>query len=280
MHTLTTRVGQVAYEEQGIGVPLVLLHANPGDHRDYESILPVLSHQYRTIAVDWPSYGESPPPQQPRSASAMLMADVLEDIVAELGLEQALFLGNSIGGYAAARLAITHPECVRALVLVSPGGFTPHNTFTRLFCSLKGRELLTRWLATPFAKLYLKRRTPFVKQILARTNEERTLPSRIAVDAAVWRSFLHPDYDLRSRAAAIRVPTLLVFGRYDPVIHVNTDGRSAQASIPGAKCVVLDTGHEPFAEDPEAFLREVEPFLQTASLNGGTSGTPNSSRSS
>ncbi len=105
MHTLTTRVGRVAYEEQGTGVPLVLLHANPGDHRDYDSILPVLSSQYRTIAVDWPGYGQSPSPQNPRSASAMLMADVLEDIVAELDLEQAIFLGNSVGGYAAARLA-------------------------------------------------------------------------------------------------------------------------------------------------------------------------------
>lgn len=275
MRTLTTRAGQVAYEEQGTGVPLVLLHANPGDHRDYESILPALSSQYRTIAVDWPGYGQSPSPQSPGSASAMLMADVLEDIVAALNLEPAIFLGNSVGGYAAARLAITQPERVRALVLVAPGGFTPHNVFTRLFCSLKGRESLTRWFAMPFARLYLKRRTPFVTQILARTREEQSLPSRIAVDAAVWRSFLQPDYDLRVRAAAIRVPTLLLFGRYDPVIRANTDGRSAQASIPGATCVVFDTGHEPFAEDPEAFLREVEPFLHAVLSPGGTDVTSN-----
>ncbi len=132
----------------------------------------------------------------------------------------------------------------------------------------------------PFARLYLKRRTPFVTQILARTREEQSLPSRIAVDAAIWRSFLHPDYDLRMRAAAIRVPTLLLFGRYDPVIRVSTDGRSAQASIPGATCVVFDTGHEPFAENPEAFLREVEPFLHTISLPGGFDVTSNTSHSS
>src|SRR5437868_3351254 len=116
MKTIRTRTGNVAYEIFGNGLPLILLHANPGDHRDYEAVIPALAQDYQVIAVDWPGYGESPAPQPPKSASAMLFADVLEDVISGLGLERVALIGNSVGGFAAARFASTHPEKVEALV--------------------------------------------------------------------------------------------------------------------------------------------------------------------
>lgn len=268
MLTIKTRAGRVAYEEQGAGAPLVLLSANPGDHHHFDDIVPVLARSFRTIALDWPGYGESPAPDPPRSASAMFMADVLEAVVDGLHLEPAIFLGNSVGGYAAARLAIRHPERVRALILVDSGGFSPPALFIRLFCWLKGRELVTRLVATRWAKLYLKRRTPLVNRLIAAIDAGRAIPSRMAVDAAIWRSFNHPDHDLRAAAAQITAPTLLVYGRFDPAIRFHRDGRNAQASIRHAQLVVLDTGHEPFAEDPATFLKALDPFLHSVAEDG------------
>jgi pimeloyl-ACP methyl ester carboxylesterase len=261
MLKIKTRTGMVAYEEKGSGIPVVLLHANPGDHRDFDGIVPALAKSYRTMAVDWPGYGESDFPLPASSATAMLMADVLEDFVEGTKLAPAAFIGNSIGGYAAARLAIRKPDRVRSLVLVSPGGFTAYTPMTRLFCRLKGNETITRLFAGLFAAFYIKRRNPLTDQILERTNAGRAVPERVAVDAAVWRSFLHPDHDLRRRVAQIKAPTLLVWGKRDPVLPQKADGRTAERSIPGARLSVLDTGHEPFAEDPEAFLSVVRPFL-------------------
>jgi 3-oxoadipate enol-lactonase len=99
----------------------------------------------------------------------------------------------------------------------------------------------------------------------------------VAVDAAVWRSFLHPDHDLRTSAKQIVAPTLLIYGRYDPAIRFKQDGRNAQAAIAHAQLVVLPTGHEPFAEDPEAFLQVLEPFLQAVSAQRNFHGTSDSS---
>ncbi|HLV97234.1 MAG TPA: alpha/beta hydrolase [Ktedonobacterales bacterium] len=263
MLTIQTRAGTVAYEEEGTGVPLVLLHANPGDHHHFDDIVSTLARSYRTIALDWPGYGESAPPNPPQSATAMLFADVLEDAVEALHLEPAIFLGNSVGGYAAARLAIRHPERVRALILVDSGGFASPSLFNRLFCQIKGSELITRLFATQWARFYLKRRTPLVKQIIADVDKERSIPSRVAVDAALWRSFFHPDHDLRQVASRITAPTLLIYGRYDPAIPFKRDGRNAQAALPHAQFTVLETGHEPFAEDPDAFLQAITPFLQS-----------------
>jgi len=259
--TIPVQTGHVAYEEYGDGKPLVLLHANPGNHHDFDAVIPGLARNYRVIGIDWPGYGESSTPNPPQSASAMLMADVLEEVAAKLNLNQAIFIGNSVGGYAAARLAITQPKRVRALILVSPGGFTPQNLISGLFCRVKGSEHFTRMAATQFARFYMKGRNSFVEAILARTEAGRRNPATVAVDAAVWRSFTSPDHDLRQRAKAISVPTLITIGKYDPVIRANVDGKNAVASIPGSKLIITDTGHESFAEAPELFMNVVQTFL-------------------
>lgn len=257
MFTIETRTGPVAYEEQGTGTPLILLHANAGDHFHFDGIMPTLAQSYRTIALDWPGFGASAPPNPPQAGTAMFMANVLEDVVSRLELEPAILIGHSVGGYSAARLAIRHPERVRALILVDSGGFTSPSRF---FCWLLGRELIARQIATRFAKVYLKRRTPLVEQVIARIDAGRAIPSRVAVDAAIWRSFVHPEHDLRSLAQQIVAPTLLIYGRYDPIIRFEQD--QAQSRIAHAQRVILETGHTPFVEDPEAFLQAIGPFLR------------------
>ena len=53
----------------------------------------------------------------------MRFADVAEELVERLAPEGAVVVGNSVGGFAAGRLAIRRPELVRGLVLVDSGGF-------------------------------------------------------------------------------------------------------------------------------------------------------------
>jgi pimeloyl-ACP methyl ester carboxylesterase len=66
---------------------------------------------------------------------------------------------------------------------------------------------------------------------------------------------------LRTAAASIRQPTLVVWGRRDPILPVGGDGRNAHRSLPRAEFVEVDAGHAPFAEAPEQFLAAVRPFL-------------------
>ena len=261
MELLVLPSGTLAHRADGAGPALLLLSANPGDHRDFDAIRPALSRRFRVHSFDWPGYGANPAPADPASASAMGFARLLREAVKRLKPGPAVVLGNSVGGYAAVRLALDEPDAVRALALVSPGGFTPHNAFTRAFCRLKGTEGFTRFSSGWFAAWYLKRRTPLVAQILARAAGEQATPSAVAVNAAVWRSFVDPEHDLRTRAAHLRVPTWLAFGRHDPVIPAKTDGRVAASTIPGAAMTVFDTGHMPFAEEPETFLASLDRFL-------------------
>jgi pimeloyl-ACP methyl ester carboxylesterase len=260
--TVAVRTGKLAYEARGSGPPIVFLPANGLDRGSFEAVLPALARTHRTIAVDWPGMGESDPPSSPSTATAGLLADVLEDLLDALGLGPAVLVGNSVGGFAAARLAVRHPERVRALVLVDSGGFAAMTPAARAFCWLKGREWVTRTFEGRFAAHYLTKRTPAVAEILRRVEVAHRRGTTVAVNAAIWRSFADPESDLRGVAHGARCPTLLVWGRYDPVIRAAVEGRTAEALIPGARLVVLETGHCPFAEDPDAFLAVVQPFLE------------------
>ncbi len=138
MPSIELPTGSVHYTEHGRGVPLVLLHANPGDSKDFEAVVPALSKTYRVLALDWPGYGQSALPQQPEWVGVLFFYQVLREFLAALALPPACFIGNSLGGNAAARLAAESPELVRGLVLVAPGGFTTPSLVSRNFCKLQG----------------------------------------------------------------------------------------------------------------------------------------------
>ena len=261
VHTVRTRLGPVVYEATGSGPPLVLLHANGHDRRDFDAVVPALAATHTTLAFDWPGMGESPAPDDPRSVTAAQMADVLEDVVAELRLPPAIFVGNSIGGFAALRLAARRPLAVRALVPVDPGGFTARSLFSRGFCWLKGHEWFTGRTIGPFTAHILKRRNGQVETMLRRVVASHRRPATVAVDAAIWRSFPRADSRLGSDAAHVTCPTMFVWGKHDPVVRANVEGAAARRAIPGACWTLLDTGHAPFAEDPTGFLDAVLPFL-------------------
>lgn len=261
MTLIQTGAGVLHVDEQGQGEPLLLLHANPGDPRDFDAVLPALSERYRVLRVSWPGYGWSPAPEPPQSASAMLFADLLEALVLQLDLRNLRIIGNSVGGFAAARLAIRQPERVKTLVLVSPGGFTTHNFFTRDFCRFKGREYVTRGLNGLLARLYLRVKTPVTLAMRERARREQRSPPAVAVNAALWRSFVSADHDLRDSAPGIRARTLVIGGRQDPLIPAR-DSQTAARAIPGAGFIVMPCGHAPFAELPTLFLSVVLPFLE------------------
>lgn len=260
MPELQTYRGTVHYDEQGEGEPLLLLHANPGDPRDFDAIVPALSGRYRVIRLAWPGYGESPAPLPPSAATAMQYAELVEQFVLKLDLKGVRIIGNSLGAYAAACLALRRPERVTALVLVAPAGFTVHTWGTRLFCQMKGNERFTRWFNGLLAFLYLRVRTVFTQAMRERARAEQRRPEAVAVNAALWRSFLQPEYDLREAAKFIEARTLVIGGRRDPLIPV-ADAVRAAAAIPASNLIVLPSGHAPFAEVPELFLAVTEPFL-------------------
>ncbi len=257
MAFLETSSGPVAYDERGEGRPVVLLPSGAHDRHDYDELRALLGAGLRSIALDWPGHGETPPGEG--AASAMRFADIAEEVVEQLAPDGAVVLGNSVGGFAATRLAIRRPELVKGLVIVDGGGFAGRPLHVRAFCLLMSRPWFLRRIYPSFSSRYMRSRTAADRRArdtaLATTRED---PGLRAV-SELWRSFASPEHDLRGDAHSITAPTLLVWGWHDPVIPTKIARRVAVA-IGGSQLVVLDTGHVPHTGDPEGFAAYLIPF--------------------
>ena len=201
-------------------------------------------------------------PEPPHSASGTLFADVLEDLVTTLDLSSAAFIGNSVGGYAASRLAITKPERVRALVLVNAAGFTPNNLVTRAFCRAMGTPAINRRLLPRLVPRYVKPASDLDMAITERAVAQAR-PLMVSRSRRRCGEAADPDYDLRCRAAEHTAPTLFVWGVRDVVLPLRA-GKSAHRALPQARLETFETGHVAFASDPRGFLGLVTPFLAEA----------------
>lgn len=256
---LETTHGAIAYDERGSGNPVVMLSSGAHDRHDFDQLRELLPGGFRSIAPDWPGHGESP--GGGKAASAMGFADVAEELVAELAPGGAIVLGNSVGGFAAARLAIRRPELVRGLVLIDSGGFLPRSPQVRIFCALMARPRFLRAIYPWFANRYMRPRSEADRQVrdvgIATTRKDPGL----ATVSGLWRSFSSPEHDLRKEAASIQAPTLVVWGKRDPVIPLKA-GRTIAATIPDAQLELLDTGHAPQASDPDGFAAIFVPFAE------------------
>ncbi|UMB68697.1 alpha/beta fold hydrolase [Mycobacterium paraterrae] len=252
-----TRAGQVAYSDVGEGPVVVLLHATLHDRHDFDAIVPVLTREHRVITLDWPGHGDSPAPN--RQPSAALFADVLVDVVAELDLPPAAFVGNSVGGFAAARLAITDPQRVSRLILVNTGGFVA-NPVVGSFCRLLGTPSVMKRVLPRSIRSYMKATSDNDLAIQERALARARTPEGVALAAALWRSFAAPEHNLRRLADRITAPCLIIWGSQDTVALMPF-GRATAAAIPGAQFEVLPTGHVVFSSDPAGFLALALPFL-------------------
>jgi pimeloyl-ACP methyl ester carboxylesterase len=247
--------------------PAVLfLHANPGDSRDFDAVVPAFAQDRTVVTMDWPGFGQSPAvdPDQMTADGLVTVAELLLQALDERGVRRLVLVGNSVGGYVAVCLAQRRPDAIAGLVLVNPAGFTRQNPLTRAFChQVMGRPALARHIVAPFARAYLGRlRTSSARATYARARQVRHDPIRLAVHCAIWRSFADSGFDLTGAGRELSMPTLLIWGRRDPVLPALLDGRRARRSLPHARYVSLPTGHEPFNERPPLFLRHVTRFLR------------------
>jgi len=264
-HRVRTRAGEVVVDELGSGPTVLLLPAAAHLRGDWDLVRPALAAEFRTIAVDWPGHGDSPAPDPGWAATAAGFADVVEDVVDHVraGDEPVGLLGNSVGGFAAARFAARRPADAGALVLVDSGGFVPITALVRAFGAAMGRPAVLHRIYPWFSRWYMRDASPFGARVRAAAIATARRPGTTELLSALWRSFSTPAADVRREAAAITAPTLAVWGARDPVLPTRV-GRIAADAVPGARMVVLDTGHVPFASRPDAFTSAVVPFLRAA----------------
>jgi pimeloyl-ACP methyl ester carboxylesterase len=253
-------------------LPLVFVHGLSGSWPNWLEQLPTFAARRRVIAMDLPGFGHSPMPSWPISISAY--ARMLDRLLDVLGIAAAALVGNSMGGFISAELAISYPQRVERLVLVSPAGISTYDNRDglRAIPVLRHAErILTAYTAWIASKSDTVARRPRLRE--AALNVVARHPSRLpaALAAEQLRGSGKPgfiqgleanlNYDFRERLPEIACPTLIVWGEKDRVITAR-DAQIFAELIPDSRVVTYpDTGHMSMLERPEAFNALLEEFL-------------------
>ena len=251
----------MSYSDDGSGPPVLLLHAALHDRTDYSSVQETLGRGRRVIALDWPGHGESPKFDEP--LGAVQFGDLAIEFVDRLDLRNVVVVGNSVGGYAACRLALERPDRIAGVVLVNTGGFTPLTPFVRAFCAVMGKPSVIRAVGPLSVRAYMHARTPAERAMVSRVVATARTADGSRTAAALWRSFTEPGHDLRQRADGISAPVLITWGTKDPTAPARI-GKQIHTAIPGSTFVGLGTGHVAFAGDPDGWLAAALPFVESA----------------
>jgi pimeloyl-ACP methyl ester carboxylesterase len=251
---------------------LVFVHGLSGCWANWLEQLPVLADDHRVIALDLPGFGASPMPDG--EISIARSARLLDGLLDQLGVDAAALVGNSMGGFIAAELAISFPQRVERLVLVSAAGITTHAHpgAMRVVPAMRRVERIIAmsgaWAASRSDSVARRSRLREVALNVVVRHPGR-LPAALAAEqirGAGKPGFLQGleatiGYDVRERLPEIACPTLIVWGASDRLIPV-ADAEVFAELIPDSRKVIYDdTGHMAMLERPAAFNTLLGDFL-------------------
>jgi len=193
------------YEIHGSGEPLVLLHGGLGSIEMMANLLPELAKNHEVIAVDLQAHGRTADIDRPITYEAL--GDDIAALLEYLGVKRADLVGYSLGGGAALQTTFRHPAVVRKLVVISTpfkhDGWYPG---VRALMAQMGPASAEQMKPSPIYQTYAR--------IAPRPQDWTRLVTKLG-------KLVSAAYDWSEPVAAIKAPTLLVFGDADsvPVSH-------------------------------------------------------------
>lgn len=235
---------ELAYERQGNGTPLVLLHGFPLDHHLWDEIVPLLKDSFDLIIPDLRGFGESETIDTPYA-----MKDYASDIAGlldHLSIQKAAIAGHSMGGYVALAFASAYPERVSGLALVSsqapadPPERKEGRYKTAAEVAEKGISAVVETMAPKFTS------DPRLQAVAREIMEKQKPPAYIgALKAMAERA------DSTPVLSTFTFPLVIIHGEEDALISIDR-AREVKASIPGSHYAELrGIGHVPMLEAAE-----------------------------
>jgi 3-oxoadipate enol-lactonase len=237
--------------EAGTGDPIIFVHGVVTTSNIFPKYVAAYSPDFRGIAVDLRGYGDSDKP-----ATGFTIDQFSRDLIKladALRIDKAVWVGVSMGGMILQRLALDHPERVRALVLVSTtdGAMILDDDIPTIGAPRDYKDVSKTMIVDSFPQ-----DTP--------SKTYQPLLDRIGTwNAMVIREALTSmsRFNVHGQLSRINAPTLIMVGAKDGVA-TPTIAKGIQAQIPGAQLVEFDTGHFMMAEDPEKFRAVLGDFLK------------------
>jgi 2-hydroxy-6-oxonona-2,4-dienedioate hydrolase len=240
------------------GDPVVFLHGTSGHLEAFVRNLPAHAERFRCHAIDLLGHGYTAGVDRPYRISRYV-AHVLGYLDA-LAIERAHLVGESLGGWVAARLAADHPDRVDRLTLVAPGGTVANPAVMERIRSTTRDAVLTDDIGLTRRRLELLMFDPdrgvtdelveVRHRIYHRPEFVAGLPHLLCLQQLEVRT---ADLLTERQLGRITAPTLIVWGAQNPFGEV-PEAERLQAAVPGSRLEIFDQcGHWPQHEHPDRF---------------------------
>jgi pimeloyl-ACP methyl ester carboxylesterase len=241
----------VTYSERGEGHPFLLLHggAGPLSVTAFADLF-ARSESARVITPTHPGFAGTSRPERlasPRSLAALYVA-----FLDQLDLSDVTVIGNSIGGWIAAEMALLGSPRIGRVVLVDAVGI-----------DVPGHPVVDFFSLTMDQVAELSYHDPISFRIdvsaMPRAQREAVAGNRAAL--AAYAGTAMTDATLHDRLRDVDVPTLVLWGEADRIVDAEY-GLAFAAAIPGARFQLLPaTGHVPQIETPQQLLEAIRAFV-------------------
>jgi pimeloyl-ACP methyl ester carboxylesterase len=238
---------EVSVADYGSGQPFLLLHggAGPQSVTGFAERF-AAAHDARVLVPTHPGFGGTPRPEALRSISGL--AALYNALLDQLDLQDATVIGNSIGGWITAEIALLKSPRVSGLVLIDAVGIEVPGHPVADFFSLTMDQVFQRSFHDPGPFRIDPATLPPAAQAIAAGN-------RAAI--GVYAGPTMTDPALAGRLGTLEIPTLVLWGDSDGIADADY-GRAYAAAIPMARFQLLpDTGHSPQLETPDQVIRAI-----------------------
>ncbi|HWS33470.1 MAG TPA: alpha/beta hydrolase [Actinoplanes sp.] len=248
------------FDESGDGPPLLALPGGPGMDARYLGDLGGLTATRRLIRLDARGGGRSETPEQPASVVFTAQAADVDAVREHLGLGTVDVLAHSAAALTAQEHAIRYPGRVRRLILVTPIGRAGRDTDPAEVAAIRAGRATEPWYPAAAAArgpLAAARTVPFHWHRWTPERRREYVPGY--ANRHPW--YRDAFYAGHATAGPVRAPLLVLAGASDGMIGTRP-ARVVAAAHPHARLEILpESGHRPWAEQPDLFRHLVEDFL-------------------
>lgn len=257
----------VFFKKEGTGEALICLHGFPSSSWDFESLWSDLTKRFEVIAPDLIGLGKSDKPNQPLPIS--LQADVIEELLTQLNIDQVHILAHDLGDTVAQELLARQFEQSSRVKWLScvflNGGLFPethHSLFTQKlllspFGPLIARLMSEKSLQKNLHKIFSKAHPPtkaFIHETWKLTSENNGIAMLPRLIRYITERKIHRERWITPLVNAV-VPIRLINGIEDPVSGKHVAYRFEEL-IPNADIVrIQNSGHYPHVETPKEVLQ-------------------------
>jgi pimeloyl-ACP methyl ester carboxylesterase len=248
--------------------PLLFLHGLGGVWQNWLLNIAHFKDTHRCVAFDLPGFGESEKPRDDISIPGF--AKAADAVCSLLGIDSPVVIGNSMGGFVGAELALSFPTRVEKLVLISAAGLSTEYVKAEpvLAAARAWAAVITRAGSQADALMRRPRGRRLAFQAVVRYPERLSVP--LAMELArgggspgfndAFRALL--AYSFRDKLDRISIPVLIVWGRNDVLVPVADASTFEHLIGENAHAVVFeDTGHLAMMERPHRFNALVAGFI-------------------